>query len=124
MADNDQILQELKSINNRLGGLEKGQARLEEGQKRLEQGQAHHQTALEVLGAGHQDLIEKVKIIQETQKTLATAKDVDFTVEAAKRDIQADINAATAHLIRQVHSNTKRITALEEHTGAENPEKH
>ncbi len=55
---------------------------------------------------------------------LATAKDVDFTVEAAKRDIQADINAVTAHLIRQVHSNTKRITALEEHTGAENPEKH
>ena len=65
-----------------------------------------------------------VQAVRTLFANLATAKDVDFTVEAAKRDIQADINAVTAHLIRQVHSNTKRITALEEHTGAENPEKH
>jgi hypothetical protein len=55
---------------------------------------------------------------------LATAKDVDFTVEAAKREIQSALNAVAAHFIRQVQSNTKRITALEEHTGAENPNKY
>jgi hypothetical protein len=57
-------------------------------------------------------------------KTVATAKDVNFTVEAAKREIQSDLNAVTAHVIRQVQSNTKRISALEEPTGTENPNKH
>jgi len=56
MADNDQILQTLTSINNRLEGIENrlgnvehGQARLEEGQKHLEQGQAQTNKLLDQL---------------------------------------------------------------------------
>ncbi len=94
---------------------------LQAGQEKTHTILAQHTTALKALGAGHQDLVEQV---QTLKKTVATAKDVDFTVEAAKREIQSDLNAVTAHVIRQVQSNTQRITALEEHTGAENPNKH
>lgn len=107
--------------------LEKQEKTLEHIQadvKALKQGQAQHKTALEVLGASLHDAREEIKTLRTTQKTLATAKDIDFTVEAAKREIQSDLNAVTAHVIRQVQSNTKRISALEEHTGAENPNKH
>ena len=112
MTNEEKILQALENI-------QKDVKDLKQGQERLEKGQAQHKTALEVLGASLQDTREDIKTVQTTQKTLATAKDVDFTVEAAKREIQADINTVTAHVIRQVQSNTRRITALEEHTGAE-----
>src|SRR2546422_8894337 len=61
----------------------------------LKQGQSHHTTALKALGAGHQDLVEEVKTIYKTQKTLATKEDVNTAVEAAKSEIQANINTLT-----------------------------
>ena len=94
---------------------------LQAGQEKTHTILAQHTTALQAIGAGHQDLSDQVKTLQ---KTVATTKDVDFTVEAAKRDIQADISSAVAPLIRHVQSNTRRIPNLEAHTGAENPNKH
>jgi len=94
---------------------------LQAGQEKTHTILEQHTTALKALGAGHQDLGEQVKTLQ---KTVATAKDVDFTVEAAKRDIQADISSAVAPLIRHVQSNTRRISDLEDHTGSESPNEH
>ena len=114
MTNEEKILEMLEQQGKALENLQVGQ-------EKTHTILAQHTTALKALGAGHQDLGEQVKTLQ---KTVATAKDVDFTVEAAKRDIQADIHTAVAPLIRHVQSNTRRITNLEAHTGAENPNKH
>ncbi len=87
---------------------------LKQGQERLEQGQAQHQTALEALAAGQQDI----------QANMATKTFVETTVETAKIELKADNFTYFAPIARKIQSHDRRIDELEKDKGIPNPEKH
>jgi chromosome segregation ATPase len=122
-------------LETRMSGVEQGQARLEkivepvynrlnsvdQGLKRVEQTQAQTNTALNVIGAGHQDLTKRVKTIQE--KT-ATKEDVEATIEAAKLELKAEILISRSLHGKKIQEHERRIENLEENTHTPNPTKY
>ena len=122
--ENEPLVTRLDGLEQGQKNLEQGQTSLEQGQKNLEQGQAVGNTALKALGAGLQDVQEEVKTIRNDMTNLATKKDVDMTVEAATKELKADIFLLDAKLMRKVQSHERRIDNLERSTNTPNPDKH
>ena len=110
MTNEEKILKALEALQADVTGLK-------QGQEKTNSILAQHTTALNALGAGHKDLGEQVKTIQ---KTMATRQDVDAAVEASRAEIQADIHALTARLVRQVQSHQRRL----DNAGIPDPDKH
>ena len=73
MADNDQVLQELKAINKRLGEMA------------TKSDLARTDTALEAVRAGLED-------VQANQKEQATKKDVETAVNTAKTELKKELD--------------------------------
>jgi len=136
--NNDQlILNELKSINNRLDGLEQGQKELQEGQHRLEQTTVKKtdlKDFIDTLNPAIKASEENIKLFTKAE-ILASEQRTKKEIEAVHGHLHEEILAsrAAAHEDTQkvaslVAKNKKemdiRLDNLEEHTRASNPLKH
>jgi hypothetical protein len=136
--NNDQlILNELKSINKRLDGLEQGQKELHEGQKRLEQAtvkktdlKSFIDTLNPAIKASEENikLFVKAEIVSSEQRTKkeikATKEDLQTEILASRAAAHEDMEKLGAKIWKKDREQDIRLDALEDHTGLSNPIKH